>query len=264
MAKTKKSHTKKPHKRTGHMHTFWYNVHDANGDIIYDAYGRPLKEKRQLYIGDILIHNGELVNPNSFNANNEEEKAMLNTNVHTNPNGRTIKRGELYFVKKVPIIGSEQIAGRPALVVSTDRRNGVSPTIEVVYLTTRDKLDMEEHIGCSATGKDSTILCEQISTVSIDRVGDYITTLTPDEMADVETGLLYSLGMEKYLSASEDVACEDEAPIEEYSIQDTLTTQQIDDYTDRIKDLEQSCREVIMERDFYKSMYEKLLDRVVK
>lgn len=156
-----------------------------------------------------------------------------------------IKRGEIYYVNKMPVVGAEHEAGRPAVVVSTDRHNAKSGTIEVVYLTTRSKGMMPEHIFCSATGTDSTILCEQITTVSVDRVSDYITTLTEEEMLDVEAGLLHFLGMESYIpNAHENDMPEDEpseAPVFSADVQ-----------------------RIVMERDFYKQMYESLLEKVIK
>lgn len=156
-----------------------------------------------------------------------------------------IKRGEIYYVNKMPVVGAEHEAGRPAVVVSTDRHNAKSGTIEVVYLTTRSKGMMPEHIICSATGTDSTILCEQITTVSVDRVSDYITTLTEEEMLDVEAGLLHSLGMESYIPDAHEEDVSDDEP------------------SDAIV-FDAEVHRITMERDFYKQMYESLLEKVIK
>lgn len=156
-----------------------------------------------------------------------------------------IKRGEIYYVNKMPVVGAEHEAGRPAVVVSTDRHNAKSGTIEVVYLTTRSKGMMPEHIFCSATGTDSTILCEQITTVSVDRVSDYITTLTEEEMLDVEAGLLHSLGMESYIPDEH----EDDKP---------------DDEPSEAPVFDADVHRITMERDFYKQMYESLLEKIIK
>ena len=156
-----------------------------------------------------------------------------------------IKRGEIYYVNKMPVVGAEHEAGRPAVVVSTDRHNAKSGTIEVVYLTTRSKGMMPEHIFCSATGTDSTILCEQITTVSVDRLSDYITTLTEEEMLDVEAGLLHSLGMENYIPEE----TEGDEPKDEPSEAPTVSAE---------------VQRMTMERDFYKQMYESLLEKVIK
>lgn len=156
-----------------------------------------------------------------------------------------IKREEIYYVNKMPVVGAEHEAGRPAVVVSTDRHNAKSETIEVVYLTTRSKGMMPEHIFCSATGTDSTILCEQITTVSVDRLSDYITTLTEEEMLDVEAGLLHSLGMESYIPEE----TEGDEPEDEPSEAPIVSAE---------------VQRMTMERDFYKQMYESLLDKMLK
>ena len=51
-----------------------------------------------------------------------------------------IFRGEIYFVRPATNgVGSEQNAGRPAIVVSNDKANQYSPVVEMVYLTTQPK-----------------------------------------------------------------------------------------------------------------------------
>ena len=53
-----------------------------------------------------------------------------------------IKRGDIFYVGGGYATGSEQHAGRPAIVVSNDVNNEHSSTVEMVYLTTRPKRDM--------------------------------------------------------------------------------------------------------------------------
>lgn len=179
-------------------------------------------------------------NTEEHNAYEYSEDDEYNKIVKEDKN-MNIKRGEIYYVNKMPVVGAEHEAGRPAVVVSTDRHNAKSGTIEVVYLTTRSKGMMPEHIFCSATGTDSTILCEQITTVSVDRLSDYITTLTEEEMLDVEAGLLHSLGMESYIPDEQ----EEDKPLEDPAISVDV-------------------HRITMERDFYKQMYESLLDKMLK
>lgn len=47
-----------------------------------------------------------------------------------------IKRGDIWYIESGYSVGSEQRAGRPAIVVSNNRNNQYSGTVEVVYLTT--------------------------------------------------------------------------------------------------------------------------------
>lgn len=192
-----------------------------------------------LGVNDVIENNAEEHNACEYSEADEYNKTVKEDK-HMN-----IKRGEIYYVNKMPVVGAEHEAGRPAVVVSTDRHNAKSGTIEVVYLTTRSKGMMPEHIFCSATGTDSTILCEQITTVSVDRLSDYITTLTEEEMLDVEAGLLHSLGMESYIPDEH----EDDKP---------------DDEPSEAPVIDADVHRITMERDFYKQMYESLLEKIIK
>ena len=41
-----------------------------------------------------------------------------------------IKRGDIYYIDKYPTTGSEQQAGRPAIIVSNEKNNQHSATVE--------------------------------------------------------------------------------------------------------------------------------------
>lgn len=112
-------------------------------------------------------------------------------------------RGEVYYVYPTGNeIGSEQHAGRPAIIVSNNQNNKNSSTLEIVYLTTREKRPMPTHVHINAAGKlqESTAICEQIFTVDKLRLNDYIGQLCDKEMQDIEFGLMVSLGLDNYLS----------------------------------------------------------------
>lgn len=91
-------------------------------------------------------------------------------------------RGDIYYIEPYQTEGSEQRAGRPAIIVSNDMANKYSPVVEVVYLTTQPKLDMPTHVTIRSAARESTALCEQITSVSKSRIGDYVSTLTEDEL----------------------------------------------------------------------------------
>ena len=112
-------------------------------------------------------------------------------------------RGEVYYVYPTGNeIGSEQHAGRPAIIVSNNQNNKNSSTLEIVYLTTREKKPMQTHVHINAAGKlqESTALCEQIFTVDKTRMDEYIGVLCDKEMRDIEFGLMVSFGLDNYLS----------------------------------------------------------------
>lgn len=114
----------------------------------------------------------------------------------TNTYERAYTRGEIYYVCLRPTYGSEQQAGRPAIIVSNDKNNIYSDTVELVYLTTQPKKGLPTHVTIRSTQKISTALCEQVHTVDIERISDYIGTCTEQEMAAIDAALMISLGIE--------------------------------------------------------------------
>ena len=105
-------------------------------------------------------------------------------------------RGDIFYIRPAAYTGSEQQGGRPGIIVSNDLNNEFSKAVEVVYLTTQDKPPLPTHVSINSAAKKSVALCEQITTVSVDRLGDYIGTATPAELQSVEQALIVSLGMD--------------------------------------------------------------------
>lgn len=60
---------------------------------------------------------------------------------------------------------SVQGGTRPCIIVSSDELNKHGQTVEVVYITTKDKGDQPTHFMTDATPRPSTVLCEQIMTI---------------------------------------------------------------------------------------------------
>lgn len=109
---------------------------------------------------------------------------------------RTPMCGEIYFVSRGATTGSEQQAGRPAIVVSNEMCNIHSPTVEMVYLTSQPKTDLPTHVTIRSTSKQSTALCEQIMTIDASRLQDYLSTCTAQEMTLIDAALMISLGID--------------------------------------------------------------------
>ena len=110
--------------------------------------------------------------------------------------------GDVFYIEKFETCGSEQYTNRPAVIVSNEINNRYSSTVEVVYMTTQEKEKMPTHVPIKSTGRDSTLLCEQISTIDVSRIRNYLCTLTPGEIAQMERALFASLGF-RYISLSD-------------------------------------------------------------
>lgn len=145
-----------------------------------------------------------------------------------------IYRGDIFYVKKGGYnVGSEQEAGRPGVIVSNNINNSHSSTVEVVYLTTQEKPPLPTHVQINSR-VPSTALCEQIWSVSVDRLGDWIKECTEEEMAQIDNALMISLG----LGADEEELKEAPKKSDEIVILET-------------------------QRDMYKQQYEALLERLI-
>lgn len=175
-----------------------------------------------------------------------------------------IKRGQIYYIKSnYKEVGSEQYAGRPAVIVSNNKNNYCSEVVEVVYMTTRPKHDLPTHICTRSTGTPSTILCEQIFSVSKLRVGDYIGTLSDDELQALNIALTISLGidLDGRVIMREPTREELEKMLAELQPKPTLSLEMV---PDRITvtasgDMAQELIKITAERDVYKKLVEDLI-----
>ena len=111
-----------------------------------------------------------------------------------------IKRGEIYWIgqgqRECGPVGSCQATGRPAIVVSNDKNNTFSPTLEVVYLTRSPKKDLPTHCTIRSSQYQSIALCEQVTTVSKEQVEEYQGTCTTQEMEMVDQCIAISLALD--------------------------------------------------------------------
>ena len=106
-------------------------------------------------------------------------------------------RGDIvYIFDNMFTTGSEIRGDRPAVVVSRDRYNQCSQVIEVVYLTTAAKKLMQTHVPVLSSGRLSTAVCEQISSVDKSRIGKIHGKCTEQEMISIDQALHYSLALE--------------------------------------------------------------------
>ncbi len=125
----------------------------------------------------------------------------------------SFKRGDIYYIGGGLTTGSEQRPGRPAIIVSNDKGNATSQTVEVVYLTTQPKHDLPTHVIISSLERESIAICEQITTVATERIGDYKGRVTDNEMANLEIAMLVSLDLQMKPDTSENAKLETELAV---------------------------------------------------
>ena len=108
-------------------------------------------------------------------------------------------RGQVWWQKpsttKQPGIQND---GRPVIIISNNTCNRFSPAITVVPLTTADKKPLPTHVKMlMEDGKISTVLCEQLRTISTDLLEDYIGTLDDTKLTEIEGATLIALGFKQ-------------------------------------------------------------------
>lgn len=174
--------------------------------------------------------------------------------------------------------GSEQFPDRPAVIVSNDKNNEHSGIVEVVYMTTQPKTDLPTHCVIRSTGRPSTVLCEQVNSVSVERIGTYIGEVSEQEMQNIDIALMISLQLDSNTKTAKKYQEQIERQQEEIAglrqqlgaaKEDAAKWQQ--EQTQQQENPERSGDaaagdEVIRikaERDTYKAMYEKLLEKVI-
>lgn len=89
---------------------------------------------------------------------------------------------------------SEQSGIRPAVIIQNDTGNKYSTTTIVAFVTSRHKKNLPTHVSlhCRELSKRSTVMLEQIRTVSVKRLLRYVCTLNKQDMKRVDQALRVS------------------------------------------------------------------------
>lgn len=170
-------------------------------------------------------------------------------------NTKEPRRGDIFYITHAKNFNNGitlDTTGRPGVIVSSDDLNKNSDYIEVVYLTTQEKKPMRTHTSVHCKS-DSTALCETIHTVDKGRLGNYVRTVSDEEMNGIEHGLKWSLGL------YEEPVCTERAA-ENKSVTQGFNS----DLGSLTLKGRQKIVELSAERNMYKTLYEDLLAKVIK
>lgn len=156
-----------------------------------------------------------------------------------------IYRGDIFYIEnKYDSYGSEQREGRPALVVSNNTGNHFSEIVSVVWLTTVEKKPLPTH--CEVMSRVPSIaLCEQVITVSQNRLGSYIRTATDAEMKEVDKCLLIALGLNPDVTCNE----EDNSLIDDLKMKLEGAERELDEAKARFMHEKNACHALQVEMD---------------
>ncbi len=106
-------------------------------------------------------------------------------------------RGEIWLVALDPTVGREQAGTRPALVVSDDLFNQSHAELIVILPITSKNKGIRSHVAVSppegGLNVSSYIKCEDVRSISIQRLGRRLGKVTPKTMDEVENRLRFIL-----------------------------------------------------------------------
>lgn len=147
-----------------------------------------------------------------------------------------ILRGEIYWICLDDSVGSEEMTGRPAVVVSGNSRNEKDETIIVAYITSAG-IASPYNVSIEMNGDKKRILCGQLRTVDKKRLTKYLGALSESELIRVNGALATSLCLPP-----------------PQRLNNTVKNPQIDADTLKLQ----------AERDTYKRLYETVLEEFVE
>ena len=108
-----------------------------------------------------------------------------------------ILRGDVIWADLNPSIGHEQSGRRPVLILSSDVFNDRSGTVIAVAITSQEPragFPLTLSLENEELPKRSWVKINQIRTLSVQRMGERITRISPENLARVVAGLNEIIG----------------------------------------------------------------------
>lgn len=182
------------------------------------------------------------------------------------------KRGNIYHVAygQVNSVGDEIWSDRPAIIISNDVSNKHSGVVTIVYLTTSKKKRLRPtHVPILSGESQALAMCEQIFSVDKTRIKEYIGTITDEEMANIESALLFQFCINPVSRPAtifkkwENYIVRNNMNIDKYNVPECITSETNKDTTEQetisnkayIDILREEIRILNDEVDKYKQLY---------
>ncbi len=106
-----------------------------------------------------------------------------------------MRRGDVYWVDFEPARGGEIRKTRPAIIVSNDNANFRLNRLQVIPLTSSIARVYSSEAIVSINGRPSKAVADQLRTITKERLGDRIGSISARDMFGLERALKTQLGL---------------------------------------------------------------------
>jgi mRNA interferase MazF len=111
--------------------------------------------------------------------------------------GISIERGQVYWVNFDPGLGGEIKKTRPAIVLSNNAANTHLNRVQVIPITSNTERLYPGEAYVSLNAEKRKAMADQLTTVSKQRLGSKVGTLSKDDVGRVENAVLLQLGIDR-------------------------------------------------------------------
>ena len=99
------------------------------------------------------------------------------------------KRGEIYWVKLAPTIGSETSKTRPGLILSNNIGNEITNRVIVAPITSNIEKIYPFEVKIMIGNKESKVMLDQIRVIDKSRLGEILGEISHNELKNIEKAL---------------------------------------------------------------------------
>lgn len=108
----------------------------------------------------------------------------------------SINRGDVYWINFEPSVGGEIKKTRPAIVLSNNAANAHLNRIQVIPITSNTDRLYPGEAFISLNAEKRKAMADQLTTVSKQRLGKRLGSLSKEDMGRVEAAVLLQLGID--------------------------------------------------------------------
>jgi mRNA interferase MazF len=108
----------------------------------------------------------------------------------------SIERGDVYWVNFEPSLGGEIKKTRPAIVLSNNAANTHLNRVQVVPITSNTERLYPGEAFVTLNAEKRKAMADQLTTVSKQRLGARVGTLSKEDVGRIEAAVLLQLGID--------------------------------------------------------------------